>query len=89
MKLDEHRRTLKFIKTDENWWKPTVPKIDENWRARKVWNLMNTADPKIDETCWGIKLMKTAGPEKYETWGKPPDPNIDEKIRKLMKIAGA
>ena len=77
MKLDEHRRTLKFIKTDENWWKPTVPKIDENWRARKVWNLMNTADPKIDENWWNLlgpkidencrarkvwNLMKTAGP---------------------------
>ena len=36
---------------------------------------------KTDENRRGLKLMKTAGPERYETWWKPPDPQIDENCR--------
>ena len=45
-------------------------KIDESGRG---WELM-----KIDENRRRLKLMKAAGPERYETWWTPSDPKIDE-----------
>ena len=90
MKLDESCRTLKLMERYENWWKSPGCKIDENCRARKVWNLIKTAAPKnawklmkTDENRRGLKLMKIAGPERYETWWKPMPWNL-----KLMKTAG-